>query len=142
MLFDLEGSNRVWQLQDTSVNTSILGIRAGIFYDFLPTKKRRDNDYSIIIGLAWLYRGIFGDLGQGEDDKENLRKRFLNTEEKRFFFLGARNKCWIRMKIPVCRIVFYPFFCQEGKEREVAGLTNLQLVTTIRFVGGFPIKLN
>lgn len=127
------GSNRNWQLNpDTVVQTTSNLIRVGVFHDIVPYKYR--NDYSVTLGIAFARNNISGDIGQNEN--ESLRRIFLGTDRKSFngyeFSLGFRLKN-IRAEF---NYLIFP------SDVSVPGLTGGRLVTTIGFVGGFPIDVD
>lgn len=127
-------SNTAWKYLDQEIDLSGIAFRAGIFHDFIPEKIRNKKAYSIMIGVDYSFRGLFGDLSSKEN--ELIRKSVLGTTKTLFhgfeFHFGFQLKN-IRAEVVV------PVFKNNGNE--VAGLTNTQFITALRFVGGFPVHL-
>lgn len=129
------GSNSVWSVNDTTnINLAGFLFRVGVFHDFIPDNIRKEKDYSITIGANYSYRGILGDIRF--DNYKLYREQLLGTGKKRFH--GFEANASIRLKNFRAEIQI-PVF--NGKRDQVAGLTNTQFVTSIRFVGGFPIEV-
>lgn len=127
------GSNRNWQTDTlgTVVQATNNYFRAGLFHEFLP--KDYLNNYSINIGLYFAYNSLKGDIGLAPYGEK--RKEILGTDKRNF--IGPEVALEIRLKN--LRAEFGYSFLQSGTE--VPGLTSGRLLTTISFVGGFPLEL-
>jgi len=136
----LFASNRALKLSDTlSIQVSAFAIHIGAMHEFMPYNLRRDKQLSLYIGLDFAYRSIGGDLGQKENDA--LRRELLGSPHRNFFGVGAFGGVQLKNVSAEFNIpFFFPRRDSESGERQaVAGLTGLQLLTRIRFVGGFPL---
>lgn len=128
-------SNSVWQGQTASVNLAGFMFRAGIFHDFIPDHVRIRKDYSATIGVSYTYRGILGDIRSSQ--YEDFRKQMIVSDRVRYngyelnLALKLRN---IRAEVQIPALNY--------KNAEVIGLTGTQFITSIRFVGGFPLKMD
>lgn len=131
--FRFVASNATWTNQQT-VNLSGFALRGGIFHEFVPDKIRMEKDYSVLVGVNYTYRGILGDIRFKEN--EEFRKSLLGTSRVKFhgleFTAGLKFQN-IRAEVQIPMIKY--------RNDEVLGLTNTQLITSIRFVGGFPLQL-
>jgi hypothetical protein len=134
------GSNRNWNIKDTVASVERFKVfqvtnnyfRAGLFQEFLPEKYL--NDYSINFGLYFAYNSIKGDIGLRSNGE--LREETIGTKKRNF--MGP--EVALEIKLKNLRAEFgYSFL---GAGREVPGLTSGRLITTISFVGGFPLKLD
>lgn len=132
--FRFNASNSIWVYNNTPINLSAFSTRLGLFHEFMPDLIRHNEttSYSIKFGAAYSFRGLYGDLSSKQN--ETLRNKFLSTNNTRFngleLFLGFRLKnLSAEIQIPILR----------NGISEVAGLTNTQFVTSIRFVGGFSL---
>lgn len=137
-------SNILWQLNDGATTNNIfagaVSYRIGIFHEFLPNDKIRDKEnrrkYSVRLGLAYSGRHIAGDLSSESNDE--LRSRFLGTIDKDFsgwepFFSFRLNNIIAEFTAPSI----------GGSNRDdIDGLTDTQFIFSIRFVGGFSLKVN
>lgn len=132
-------SNNVWKLnEDTVRNLGGLYFRAGIFHELIPDNYRVDENgrskYSCFFGINYTHRGMYGDLSSNEN--KEARKRFLGTDVRSFSGLeldfGFRlNNIRAEFQMPML----------SGKKVQVQGLTNTQFLFSIKFVGGFSLKL-
>lgn len=128
-------SNSIWK---TDATTSFLAgamLKTGVFYDFVPDDIRKTGQYSVTLGLNYSMRALLGDLSF-KAEEEN-RKMILGTDKK--FFSGLEILLGIRLK-NIRAEVSIPFL--KAEDTEVPGLTNAQFVTSIRFVGGFPLGIS
>ncbi|MBL7750703.1 MAG: hypothetical protein JNN29_04935 [Chitinophagaceae bacterium] len=136
--FRIISSNSVWQYDTTSTNLGVLALRAGIFHEFFPdnyrlTKEGRSR-YSLFLGLNYTFRGIFGDISAAKND--DLRLKILGSSQTKFSGLEANfgfrlNNIRAEFQMPVL----------SNKAASIEGLTNSQFLFSIRFVGGFALKL-
>lgn len=135
-------SNNVWQYNlDTIRNIASLYARLGVFHEILPDNYRYDEKtgrvkYSCTIGLNYSFRGLFGDLSS--ESNEGVREKFLGNNRTNFGGLelnfGFRlNNIRTEFQMPIL----------SGKNgKAIEGLTNTQFLFSIKFVGGFGLKLN
>lgn len=140
--FRVISSNSVWEV-DRDKNVSNLGVvsaRAGIFHEFLPNNKIRDDKnrvkHSVILGVNYSYRGIFGDFSS--DQNAEARREFLGTD--RTHFRGLELNFGFRLNN--IRAEFQMPFLSSNDDSSINGLTDTQFMFSIRFVGGFTLKLN
>ncbi|RZK27064.1 MAG: hypothetical protein EOO43_00850 [Flavobacterium sp.] len=130
-------SNQVWKVdQGSSVNVSVIAWRIGPFYEFVPDKIRRQKGYSIRFGANYTGRGIVGDAGEGDLGTE-MRKRILGHEATHYH--GLEFKLSLRLK-NIRAEAALPIL-DMGGNRTVHGLTGAQFITSIGFVGGFPLSI-
>ena len=130
---NFSASNRVWKVQNSTRNASTINFNVGLFSEFVP--ESRMNDFSITVGLAWTNRIIIGDVGHHLS--ENFRRDVLGSSRK--WYSGIEPNLSIRLK-DIRATASIPILFSSQKN-SVSGLTNGQFVTTIKFVGGFPLKL-
>lgn len=135
-------SNSTWQYNsDTIRNIAALYARLGVFHEILPDNYRYDEStgrtkYSCYIGVNYSFRGMFGDLSSAEN--ELIREKFLGSKRKAFggteLNFGFRlNNLRAEFQMPIL----------PGKgNKAIEGLTNTQFLFSIKFVGGFGLKLN
>lgn len=134
-------SNNVWKYSDDTIrNVSALYARLGLFHEILPDNYRFDQQtgrskYSCTIGVNYTFRGMFGDLSSEINDA--IREKFLGSRQRHFSGLelnfGFRlNNLRAEFQMPIL----------AAKKGAVDGLTNTQFLFSIKFVGGFGLKLN
>jgi hypothetical protein len=133
-------SNNLWQYDDTTTkNVGAYMFRIGVFHEFLPDNYRLDENnrakFSLFLGFNYSLRGITGDLSSQPSDA--LRTLFLGTAKKSFggfeINTGFRlNNLRLEFNMPVL----------SSKSGHVDGLTDTQFQFTIRFIGGFSLKIN
>lgn len=130
-------SNSTWQHKKNSYDLGVMAFRAGIFHEFLPDNYRLTEEgrsrYSLFLGANYTYRGIFGDI-IGNDD---IRNELLGTTDTSFSALelnfGFRlNNLRIEFQMPM-------FKDNEGK---LLGMTGTQFLFTVKFIGGFGLKID
>lgn len=140
----INASNTLWSLDNDEVNDSrfagAFNFRFGLFHEFLPNDKIRNKDgrrrYSVRLGLNYTFREIAGDISS--DTNSQIRNNFLGTTDTSFSgfepSFGFRlNNIIAEFSVPMI----------GGSEREdILGLTDTQFLFSIRFVGGFSIKLD
>jgi hypothetical protein len=132
-------SNSVWKFKDTAVHLGVLALRIGVFHEFLPDNIRFNDDgrteYSLFAGIHYTYRGIFGDLAN--TNNIGVKNQILGTTQKSY--KGLEINFGFRLKN--IRAEFQmPFL--KGKDAPVDGLTDTQFLFSIKFIGGFGLKLN
>ncbi|MDB4539273.1 hypothetical protein N9231_02565 [Saprospiraceae bacterium] len=130
--FEIIGSNSNWKYGDQNINMAALSLRAGIFHEFIPDNVRYFDGYSITFGLNYSSRYIMGDLHF--DKFQDAKYELLNANRSTFHGLEFSTKFKFRNIIAT---VSTPFILGG----EVPGLTKSQFITSIGFVGGFPLKL-
>ncbi|MEM9819492.1 MAG: hypothetical protein AAF985_00410 [Bacteroidota bacterium] len=140
----LISSNNVWAYRDSLANLGALAFRIGLFHEFVPARVRKGktktgdegrNKYSIILGLNYSYRGILGDIKSQKNDE--LREKILDSPQTSFHGLemnfGFRlNNLRAEFQMPIL----------NAQDQAIDGLTNTQFLFSIKFVGGFSLKLN
>lgn len=136
----VNGSNTLWRLDEsTTKDAGALSLKGRFFHEFLPNDKIRvDNrrKYSVFLGFGYGYRLLVGDISSESND--SLRQSFLGTTDDNFsgleFYFGFRlNNI----------IAEFNISSVGGANRDdIDGLTDTQFVFTLRFVGGFSLKLN
>lgn len=137
-------SNSVWEYDSTTSNLGALAFRAGVFHEFIPDNYRvgkvgSDDEgrskYSIYLGINYSYRGILGDI-LSEQNTE-FRQSILGSEQTKFkgfeLNFGFRlNNLRAEFQMPILNI----------ENNSIDGLTNAQFLFSIKFVGGFSLKLD
>lgn len=132
-------SNSVWAYEDNFQNLGVLALRAGVFHEFIPDNFRIDekgrSKYSLFAGINYSYRGIYGDISANQN--EEFLKNVLGNTETNFngfdFNFGFRlNNLRAEFEMPTLR----------AKNVQIEGLTNTQFVFSIKFVGGFSLKID
>lgn len=131
-------SNNVWRYDTLNTNLGVLALRAGIFHEFFPDDYRLNEDgqsrYSLFLGVNYAFRGIYGDISS--PSKEDIRTKILGSKQTRFhgveFNFGFRlNNIRAEFQMPIL----------SKKAESIEGLTNTQFLFSVRFVGGFSLKL-
>jgi hypothetical protein len=142
--FEFVASNRVWDNStgadslptSIAMNAAGFSFKMGIFHDFVPRKIRLEKNFSIRFGVNFSFRGIYGDAGFNNSDTEAFREALLGTKTRQFW--GHEFDLVIRIKNIEAKVAISGL---QGGKSSVTGLTDTQFVTSISFVGGFPIKL-
>lgn len=132
-MFEATGSNSNWVLESSNINLAALAVKLGIFHEFIPDHIRYHDGYSIILGLSRSWRTVLGDLSF--ESFKDTKLKLLNTD--RTSFSGYEFTSKFRFKNVVAQVSI-PILSGS----EVPGLTGSQFITSISFVGGFPLKLN
>lgn len=132
-MFEATGSNSNWVLESSNINLAALAVKLGIFHEFIPDRIRYHDGYSIILGLSRSWRTVLGDLNF--ESFKDTKLKLLNTD--RTSFGGYEFTSKFRFKNVVAQVSI-PILGGS----EVPGLTGSQFITSISFVGGFPLKLN
>ena len=141
--FRLISSNNVWNYNGSSYNLGALLFRAGIFHEFIPDNFRVVGEgeanvgrsiYSIFLGLNYSSRRMFGDLTFEEN--ATVRNEVLGAQQLGYrgveLNFGFRlNNLRAEFQMPVLKT----------KDKQVLGLTDTQFLFSIKFVGGFTLKL-
>lgn len=132
-------SNNIWKYKDSLTNLGALSLRVGLFHEFIPDNYRITNEgktkYSLYCGIYYTYRGIFGDISF--PSQEGLREKYLGTTQTQFSGIetsfGFRlNNIRAEFQMPVLK----------ENNNSIDGLTNTQFLFSIKFVGGFSLKLD
>jgi len=139
MNFRVISSNNKWQYNDTITDLGVLAFRAGVFHEFIPdnyrlTEKGRSR-YSLFLGANYAYRGIFGDISSLKND--NLRTNILGNTKKNFGGLEMN----FGFRLNNLRAEFQMPMLKSKGDGHIEGLTDTQFLFSIRFVGGFSLKL-
>ncbi|HWB24944.1 MAG TPA: hypothetical protein VG738_05670 [Chitinophagaceae bacterium] len=137
--FHAVASNNVWVYGDSACNLGAAYVRLGVYHDFIPEDYRYDKNglvkYSLVFGNSLTSRIIFGDITLPQSD--NFRKNALGNPAKSF--VGWEWFVRIRLSNLVAEFDA-PVIGTKGAS--IPGLNNTQFVFSVRFIGGFSIKLN
>lgn len=125
-------ANRVWNYDKKSISTTLGSFRAGIFHEFLAEHLRENS--SISVGVGFVYNSLRGDAELSSNN--DFRKSILGTTKADFY--GYEFNTMFRLKNIKAEFAYTHF---DGSDN-IPGLSGGRLVTTISFVGGFPLKLN
>lgn len=129
-------SNNTWQFNDAVYELGVMAFRAGVFHEFLPDNYRLNDDgrsrYSLFLGTNFTYRGIFGDILANK----TIRQEILGNERTDFKALeinfGFRlNNLRVEFQMPMFR-----------DKNNIEGLTGTQFLFTLKFIGGFGLKID
>ncbi|MEW7280210.1 hypothetical protein ABW636_16590 [Aquimarina sp. 2201CG1-2-11] len=139
----INASNVLWNLNDGTTNLSrfagAINFRFGLFHEFLPNDMIRDDKfkrkYSVRLGLHYSSRHITGDISSESNDE--LRNRFLGTKDKNFS--GLEPSFGFRLNNIIAEFTM-PRIGGSSKS-DIEGLTDTQFQFSIRFVGGFSLKI-
>ena len=127
------GTNQVWMNNTISSNVSILAWKAGIFHEFISDNIRREKGYSIRFGMAYTGRSIQGDIGRDEISRIDFLSNKSTTYHGLDFSFSLRLKnIRAEASLPIMHM---------GSGNPVSGLSGAQLITSIGFVGGFPLSI-
>lgn len=139
-------SNRVWSNSNDSIEKSVhasgLSIKGGPFYEFIPhlfnnSEEKGNETYSASVGVNISYRMLLGDVSQ--NNQKAFRKEL--TGVKNIYALGIEPNFVLRLHNIRAEAAIPILFNLGDKNIGAPGLTGIQFVTTIKFVGGFPLKL-
>jgi hypothetical protein len=132
-------SNNIWQYDNVTKNLGVLAFRVGVFHEFIPdnyrlSKENRSKN-SLFIGLNYAYRGVFGDISSTKEDE--LRTKILGSSQTAFHGIEANfgfrlNNLRAEFQMPILK----------PSDKSIDGLTNTQFQFSIKFVGGFALKIN
>lgn len=132
-------SNNVWQYEDSACDLGVLALRTGVFHEFIPFANRLTDQgrskFSLILGANFSFRRIFGDITTVQ--KDYFRTKILNNPQKSFY--GWEWTFGFRLDNLIAEFQA-PVF--DTKYTSIPGFNNTQFVFTIRFIGGFGLKLN
>lgn len=139
----VNASNILWNLNDGTTNLSrfagAISFRAGLFHEFLPNNVIRDDKnkrkYSVRLGLHYSSRHITGDISSESNDA--LRNQFLGTTNRDFS--GLEPSFGFRLNNIIAEFTM-PMIGGSSKT-DIEGLTDTQFQFSIRFVGGFSLKI-
>jgi hypothetical protein len=133
------GSTNMLNFQSGSnvdnIDLGALSFRIGPFYEFINDKLRKEEGYSVKLSLNYSTRLLIGDLSFEENNL--LKQDILKTNSNRFS--GIELNARFRIRNIVAEISLPVLNGENGVN--VSGLTGTQFLTSISFVGGFPIKL-
>ncbi|MDE3741176.1 hypothetical protein [Maribacter polysaccharolyticus] len=141
--FRINASNVLWNFADEEVDKSryagAVNLRFGLFHEFLPNNKIRDvknrRKYSVRLGLNYTFRELTGDISSPTNNL--IRNQFLGTTDTSFS--GIEPSFGFRLNNIIAEFSM-PMIGGAGRN-DVEGLTDTQFLFSIRFVGGFSIKL-
>lgn len=133
-------SNNVWKYNDsTSRNLGAIAFRCGVFHEVLPDNIRlsdqKRNKYSIFVGLNYSYRGIFGDITS--DSNDVIRTDVLGASQTSFSGIEAN----FGFRLNNIRAEFQMPVLKKREAASIDGLTDTQFIFSIKFIGGFALKL-
>ncbi|MDQ4141166.1 MAG: hypothetical protein M3142_11660 [Bacteroidota bacterium] len=141
-------SNQIWAARtkdstgiertSKSTNVSVLYLRTGIFHEFVPQELRRQKGYSIRFGTNLIFRSIQGDIGRHTSEVEQLRKQFLLS--KSTVHVGGELLLALRLKNIRAEASLPIIYAR--KNQSIPGLSGAQFITSISFVGGFPLNIS
>jgi hypothetical protein len=142
--FRVNASNVLWSLiEDDNVNSRYAGalnLRFGLFHEFLPNDKIRDDKnrrkYSVRLGINYTFRELTGDISSPTND--SIRSQFLGTTDTSFS--GIEPSFSFRLNNIIAEFSM-PMIGGAGRD-DIDGLTDTQFLFSIRFVGGFSIKVD
>lgn len=136
--FRMISSNSTWKYKERTSNLGAIAVRVGIFHEFFPDNYRINKEgrsrYSLFAGANYSYRGIWGDIVS--DKNIDLRNDILGSKDKNFHGIEFN----FGFKINNIRAEFQmPIF---NKVQSIEGLTDTQFLFSIKFIGGFSLKLD
>ncbi|PXX29718.1 hypothetical protein [Arenibacter sp. ARW7G5Y1] len=139
--FRVTASNGVWSDPEIgNVNLGVIAYRFGIFHEFLPDDYIRTDEkkskYSVFLGLNMGYRGIFGDVTSDANDE--IRTSILGSDRTDFSGIELN----FGFRLDNIRAEFQMPFLYGSDRKSISGLTDTQFLFTIRFVGGFSLKID
>ncbi|UII25907.1 hypothetical protein LVD15_21800 [Fulvivirga maritima] len=123
------GSSLDYYLKDSKLQATIIDYNFNLFHEFIPMGKR--DQYSITFGIGLNARNIGGDIKSKEDQREMI----FHTKER--FFIGPHVKVGLRLKNLKAELYNNWLYPNDN----AIGLTGNQIITSISFTGGFPLKL-
>ena len=123
-------SNRVWGDSLQVLKCTVNSWRLGLFHNILDADKY---DYGILLGVAYAYNSVRGDVGLKPNG--DLRERLFGTRKDMFW--GVEGFAEFRLKNLRAEFAY----TWEDVNGEIPGLSGGRMVTTIGFVGGFSMKL-
>lgn len=126
------GSNRLLSDTATTVKATMNAIRLRLFHDIVGRKYNKD--FNVLIGAGWAYNSIRGDVGLAAN--ESFRGRLLGTKRKAFNGL----EIFAQFRIKNIKAEFSYTWLDPGGN--IPGISGGRMITTVSFVGGFPVKLN
>lgn len=133
---DFIAANQVFQDSANAMNTAVLGFRAGLFHEFVPTLNRLKQGYSIRLGVNYILRGLRGDLGTNSPDANSLRLKLLGVDKR--IYHGPEVLLAFKLKNLKAQAALPIVFAKSGQS--TYGLSGTQFITTISFIGGFPLR--
>lgn len=131
----------LWESEDSvgnriTVEAATMALKAGFFHDFVPNEIRMSKKYSVLLGFDFSMRWLFGDLDDSKAFGPKIRNNIFGKNDKHFF--GVEPYIAIKLR-NITAEVSIPYLDPFGSH--IPGLTGAQFLTTIRFVGGFPVDL-
>ncbi|WP_299099978.1 hypothetical protein [uncultured Winogradskyella sp.] len=140
----VNASNVLWNYNNGTDNISqyagSISFRYGFFHEFLPNDRIRDDEnkrrYSVRFGLYYGSRHVTGDISS--EANNDLRNQFLGTVDKNYS--GLEPAFSFRLNNIIAE--FTAPMMRGSSESAIEGLTDIQFQFSIRFVGGFSLKVN
>lgn len=127
-------STQQWFYNEERSRVSVTGHRISLFHEFIRPNNR--DDYSLQFGLGAVNRSIGGNILS--DDKADLRTSIFTQEKIDKNYWGFLISFSARLKNVRAEISNTYL---KG-DNSIVGLTGNQIIASISFVGGFPLKLN
>ena len=134
--FRIIASNNTWQYKNDIYELGVAAVRVGVFHEFLPDDYRLTPEgrsrYSLFLGLNYTYRGVLGDI----ISNDNVRTTLLGNDRTNFnaleFNCGFRlNNLRVEFQIPMFH-----------EANHIDGFTGSQFLFTLKFIGGFGLKID
>lgn len=129
-----QGSNRNWRIGDLTVKASTVALRIALFGELVPDPIRIKNNYSIKIGYGPSIRSLQSDAGQR--GKNTFRKQYFGSEKNTWY--GTEAFTQLRFGNLTAEVAYTWF---SRRDESLAGLTGSNLITSIRFTGGFDLDI-
>ncbi|MCJ8164406.1 hypothetical protein MKJ04_06080 [Pontibacter sp. E15-1] len=118
------------------LDVAVVGWKAGIFHEFIPQYDRRKSGISVRVGVSYIGRSIQSDAGNKNGIGRFTREKYLLNDRTTYhgieYSLTAKFGN-IRAQAVLPRMQAY--------NNHVPGLSGTQFITSISFVGGFPLPL-
>lgn len=135
---NLIASNRIWSIDSSARNATGVLFKFGLFHEFIPNRIRQDEKkgYSIKAGISYSFRGLYGDAGFINAEGDKFRMQTIGHTQTRYH--GIEIDLSFRLKNIEARVSI-PTLNSNGEN--VPGLTSTQFITSISFIGGFPISI-
>lgn len=125
-------------------HASSLYLLIGPFYEFIPQNSQKGSskdpidNISITFGISGSFRMLIGDIIQ--KDNQDFQKKIFNNN-KNLVLLGAEPNFQIKLENIVFEATLPVLFNVSNKGTSIPGLSGIQFLTSIRFIGGFPLKV-
>jgi len=133
--FRFFGSNALWDFNGRQTHVTALHWKLGLFHELIPDRVARESNSSVLVGIAYGQRAITGDIKDDLDLFEDLfgtRKTTYGGWD--IVFSVKFNNIRAEFLIPIIN--------SDDAGNSIRGLTDTQFITQVRFIGGFPLRLN